>query len=157
MQTLAWCRPDEALTLRSRALEVNDGLHNLVEIVKINAASAVALAQTGQMDASEAEVVQGLALTEEAGYPGGQVWCWVARTARQMLSHDVDSATESAATVRSVVTQLHGNRFWSQIANWWVGSDAHQWPGDTTMWLEGEAAARARWLAACGGDGMSGG
>jgi hypothetical protein len=44
VQTLAWCRPAEAQQLQPRALEVNEALRNQVEIVKIRAATGVALA-----------------------------------------------------------------------------------------------------------------
>jgi tetratricopeptide (TPR) repeat protein len=47
VQTLAWCQPAEARRIGERALEINDSLRNQVEIVKIRAATAVALANLG--------------------------------------------------------------------------------------------------------------
>ena len=126
MQTLAWCRPGDAQQLQPRALEVNEALRNQVEIVKIRAATGVALAGLGEFEEADTEVGRGLTLTQQCGYPGGLVWCWVARTFGQLRQADAAAAHESAARVTAIVGDLGGNRFWSEIVNWWTGAASDQ-------------------------------
>jgi hypothetical protein len=145
VQTLAWCRPAEARQLQPRALEVNEALRNQVEIVKIRAANGVALASLGKFAEADAEIGRGLTLTEQCGYPGGLVWCWVARTFGQVRHAGAAAAREPAARVAAIVGDLDGNRFWSEIVDWWTGAVNGQ--AGATGWLDGEDAARARWMA----------
>ncbi len=145
-QTLAWCRPADARHVQGRALEVNEALHNLVEVVKIRAAAAVALVNLGDLDEADAKIGSGLTLADDCGYPGGLVWCWVARTLSRLRRSDTGGSRESAARVATITSQLQGNRFWSEITDWWTGADSRQ-PDSATRWLGGEAAARSRWLA----------
>lgn len=145
MQTLAWRRPEDALRLREQALQANGALNNLVEIVKIRAASAVAFTQTGNLAEAVPETEQGLALTHECAYPGGQVWCWVARVLHRLRAGDEPGAVEAARKVAAITDQLRGNRFWSEIASWWTQLDDGQ--ATTNIgWLGGRDAARSRWL-----------
>ncbi|MGH3866844.1 MAG: hypothetical protein ACRDQ4_12025 [Pseudonocardiaceae bacterium] len=148
VQTLAWCRPAAALDIKGRALEINEALRNLVEIVKLRAATAVALASLGHLDEAHAEIERGLTLTDECGYPGGLVWCWVARAFSGIKRCGADGGRAAAAQVATIVDDLGGNRFWSEIVGWWagVGSSDHC---SSTRWIEGQDAARARWLAFC--------
>lgn len=148
VQTLAWCRPADALDIKGRALEVNEAVRNLVEIVKLRAATAVALTSLGRPDEAHAEIERGLILTDECGYPGGLVWCWVARTFNGIKCFGADGGREAAAHVATIVDDLQGNRFWSEIAGWWAGVGGSD-RGSNTRWIEGEEAARARWLAIC--------
>lgn len=147
VQTLSWHRPEDAQQLQPRAVEVNEGLRNTVEIVKLHAATAVALANLGDLDGADTQIERGLSLAEECGYPGGLVWCWVARALNQLKRGDTDSARDSAARLVAIVSDLQGNRFWSEIVNWWVDG-AGAYPASTTGWLDGQDAAHERWLAA---------
>ena len=151
MQTLAWRRPAEAQQLQPRALEVNEALRNQVEIVKIRAATGVALAGLGEFEEADTEVGRGLAVTQQCGYPGGLVWCWVARTFGELRQADAAAAHESAARVTAIVGDLGGNRFWSEIVNWWTGAASNHRPAAVTGWLDGEDAAKARWEAVLSG------
>ena len=147
MQTLAWLRPADARDLRQRATDLNDALRNQVEIVKIHAATAVALANLGDLAGADAEIELGLTLTEDCGYPGGRIWCQVARTLAQIRRPDADASSQSAARIAAIVDELGGNRFWSEIVTWWTNpADSPQADG-TTQWLDGPDATRARWLA----------
>ncbi len=147
VQTLSWHRPEDAQQLQPRAVEVNEALRNTVEIVKLHAATAVTLANLGDLEGADTEIERGLSLAEECGYPGGLVWCWVARTLNQLKRGDTGLARDSASRLGAIVSDLQGNRFWSEIVNWWIdGSGEH--PASTTRWLDGPEAARARWLAA---------
>ncbi|MGH4014889.1 MAG: hypothetical protein ACRDSL_13415 [Pseudonocardiaceae bacterium] len=119
-----------------------------MEIVKLRAATAVALTSLGGLDEARAEIERGLTLTVECGYPGGLVWCWVARTFNRIKRYGGDGGREAAAHVAAVVDDLQGNRFWSEIVGWWVGVESSDL-GSSTRWIEGEDAARARWLAVC--------
>ncbi|MGH3797504.1 MAG: tetratricopeptide repeat protein [Pseudonocardiaceae bacterium] len=148
VQTLAWCRPADALDIKGRALEINEAVRNLVEIVKLRAAAAIALTNLGRLDEAHAEIERGLTLTGECGYPGGLVWCWVACTFNRINRFDRDGGSEAAAQVAAIVEDLQGNRFWSEIAGWWAGVGSSD-RGSSTRWIEGEDAARARWLAVC--------
>ncbi|MGH3907870.1 MAG: tetratricopeptide repeat protein [Pseudonocardiaceae bacterium] len=150
VQTLAWCRPADALDIQGRALEVNEAVRNLVEIVKLHAATAVALTGLGRLDEADTEIERGLTLAVKCGYPGGFVWCWVARTFNTIKRYGGDGGREAAAHVATVVDDLRGNRFWSQIVGWWTGAESSD-PDSSTRWIEGEDAARARWLAVCPG------
>lgn len=142
MQTAAWLQPATALGYRQAATEVNEALQNKVELVKIHAASAVAFAQSGDQEQAAAEIAHGLTLTEECGYPGGQVWCWSARVVHKLKAHDDNGAAAAADRVTAITGELLGNRFWSEITLWWTGIR----PEVHSDWLDGPDAARARWL-----------
>jgi len=150
LQTLAWNRPADALALREQALEANKALNNLVEIVKISAATAVALTQTGNLAGAAEEIERGLALTAECAYPGGLVWCWAARTFQRLHAGDQAGAAEAARTVAAVTSEIQGNRFWAEVAGWWAEAASDLPPG-SVAWLDGTEAARARWLTVCPG------
>jgi len=145
LQTLAWNRPADALAIRQQALETNKALNNLVEIVKIHAAAAVALTQTGNLAEAAEEIERGLTLTTDCAYPGGQVWCWVARTLQRLHAGDQPGAAEAARTVAAVTDELQGNRFWADVVGWWAHVSDELPPGNVA-WLDGAEAARARWL-----------
>lgn len=146
VQTLAWCRPAAALDIKERALEINEAVRNLVEIVKLRAATAVALTSLGRLDEAHAEIERGLTLTGECGYPGGLVWCWVARTFNGIARCGADGGRDAAARVAAIVDDLGGNRFWGEIAGWWVGDEGSD-HDSSTRWIGGPTAAKARWLA----------
>jgi hypothetical protein len=146
VQALSWSRPAEAQELQPHALEVNQALRSQVEIVKIHAAAAVALTNLGDLDDASAQIEAGLDLARRCGYPGGLVWCQVARALNQLKSGDHEASRDTAAQLAATVSDLQGNRFWSEIVNWWTGYTSAQ-PGGTTSWLEGEDSARSRWLA----------
>lgn len=148
VQTLAWRRHAAALDIKRRTLEINEAVRNLVEIVKLRAATAVALTSLDQLDEAHDEIELGLTLTAECGHPGGLVWCWVARTFHEIKRCGSDGGRAAVARVATIVDDLGGNRFWSEIAGWWagVGNSDH---GSSTGWIEGQDAARARWLAVC--------
>jgi tetratricopeptide (TPR) repeat protein len=145
LQTLCWSRPAEARDVQPRALEVNDALRSHVELVKIHAATAVMLASLGDPDGADDQISDGLHLAEQSGYRGGLVWCQVAAALTQLHRGDPDAARDTATRLADIVSDLHGNRFWSEIVTWWT----HDVPAasSTTSWLDGEDAARARWLA----------
>ncbi len=147
IQTLSWSRPGDAQELRPRALEVNEALHSTVELVKIHAATAVAQANLGDPAEAASQIERGLTLAQDRGYRGGLVWCEVARALNQLKRGDIAAARESAARLAAIVSDLQGNRFWSEIVNWWTGNGSAPDPASTTRWLEGEDSARARWLA----------
>jgi tetratricopeptide (TPR) repeat protein len=146
-QTLSWHRPKDAQQIQPRAVEVNEALRNTVEIVKLHAATAITQANLGDLDSADTEIERGLNLAQECGYTGGLVWCWTARTLNQLKRGDTDSARESAARLATIVSELQGNRFWSEIVNWWL-NDGGERAASSTSWLDGEQAARTRWLAA---------
>jgi tetratricopeptide (TPR) repeat protein len=148
LQTLAWSRPADALGLQPRALETNQALRNQVEIVKIHAATAVTLTNLGDPDQASTKIQAGLELTEQCGYPGGRVWCQVARALTQIRQGDQQAARHTAASLAETVTELQGNRFWSEIVNWWTNpaATATTQPA-TTTWLDGTDATRDRWMA----------
>jgi hypothetical protein len=77
----------------------------------------------------------------------GLVWCWVARAFSQLKRGGLDAARDSAARLEIIVGDLQGNRFWSNIVNWWISDGDAQPGGHSTGWLDGGQAARARWLA----------
>jgi tetratricopeptide (TPR) repeat protein len=150
MQTLSWCRPADAGQLRPRALETNQALGSKVELVKICAATAVALANLGNLDDADTQIQAGTDLTRQCGYPGGLVWCQVARAFTQLRHGDPGAATTTATALAGTVSDLHGNRFWSEIVNWWTSTAQ---PPAATGWLDGTDAAKTRWLevlASCG-------
>lgn len=145
LQTLAWRRPQDALAVRADALRVNESLSNRVEIVKVRAAAAVALIQAERFAEADQEIERGLALTRECAYPGGQVWCQVARVLHHLRTGAGPDAVQAARTVATITGELQGNRFWSEIARWWTQDDGE--PVTGIDWIGGEDAARSRWLA----------
>jgi hypothetical protein len=147
LQTLAWSRPHDAQELRPRALDVNEALHNQIEIVKIHAATAVAVTNLGDLEAADTPIENGLTLARRCGYPGGLVWCYVARAVNQLSRGDAQEARATAAQLAATVSDLRGNRFWSEIVNWRAAELDTGHPPGTTQWLDGEDSARARWLA----------
>lgn len=147
VQTLCWCRPGDAQELQGRAAEINQALRNQVEIVKIHAAAAVALTALGNVDEAETHIRDGLNLTEQCGYPGGLVWCWMARALSQIKRGNIEAARDSASRLATITEDLQGNRFWSEIVNWWLGDSSAPHPASATRWLQGEEAARRQWLA----------
>ncbi len=147
VQTLAWSQPSRAHELQPRALEVNQALRNHVEIVKIHAATAVALTNLGNLDDASAQIEAGLGVAQECGYRGGLVWCETARALNQLKRGDTEASRGSAARLAAIVNDLQGNRFWSEIVNWWTGYTSTDYPPGTTRWLDGEDAAKVRWLA----------
>ena len=147
VQTLSWCRPSDARDLQPRALELNEALRNQVEIVKIRAAAAVALTNLGDLDEAATQIDSGLSLAQQCGYPGGLVWCWTARALNQLKHASIEASRDSATRLAGIVSDLQGNRFWSEIVNWWTDDGTARHPASTTSWLEGEDAARTRWLA----------
>ena len=147
VQTLAWCRPRDALALKVRALEVNEAVRNLVEIVKLRAATAVALIGLSHFDQAYTEIEHGLTMADECGYPGGLVFCEVARTFNSIKRFDRGAGREAAQHVIAIANdRLQGNRFWGEIVGWWtgIGDDDR---GSGSRWIGGRDAARKRWLA----------
>jgi hypothetical protein len=128
-------------------MEVNEALHNQIEIVKINAATAVAMTNLGDLDAADTPIDNGLNLTQQRGYPGGLVWCYVARAVNQLRRGDTQAARDTATRLAATVSDLQGNRFWSEIVNWRAGDPDAVHQAGITQWLDGEDATRARWLA----------
>lgn len=147
VQTLAWCRPADALDIKERALEINQAVRNLVEIVKLRAATAVALSSLGRFDEADAEIEQGMTLTDECGYRGGFVWCWVAQTFNTIRRFGRDEGRAAAQRVGAIADELQGNRFWGEIVDWWVDPDSDR--DGTSRWIDDQDSARARWLAVC--------
>ena len=74
------------------------------------------------------------------------MWCQVARALNQLKGGDTSASRETAASLTATVNELQGNRFWSEIVNWWTGYSSSG-PGSTTNWLDGRDVTRARWLA----------
>lgn len=147
IQTLSWSRPADTRDLQPRALEVNEALHNTVELVKIHAATAVAETSLGNLQDADTQIGTGLRLAHECGYPGGLVWCEVARALNQLTRGEIPASRDTAARLAAIVSDLQGNRFWSEIVNWWTANGTTQHPASTTRWLDGEDSARTRWLA----------
>lgn len=147
VQTLSWSRPGDAQELWPRALEINEALHNTVELVKIHAATAVALTNLGDLDDASTHIDSGLHLAQDCGYRGGLVWCEVARALNQLSRGDAEAGRDTAARLAAIVSDLQGNRFWSEIVTWWTADGTAQHPASTTRWLDGEDSARTRWLA----------
>jgi hypothetical protein len=146
-QTMSWSRPSDELDLQPRALETNTALRNQVEVVKIRAASAVALTRTGNHADAGAQIQEGSNLAHQCGYRGGLVWCQVAQAFNQLARDDVDGARATAGALAETVSELQGNRFWSEIVNWWIDPAANgRDQAATTNWLDGIDAAKARWL-----------
>ncbi|MEU8801257.1 tetratricopeptide repeat protein [Spirillospora sp. NPDC048819] len=150
VQALAWWRPEDALGVRPLAVEINEGILNKIELVKLHAAAAVAMTNSGDHAAAEAEIERGITLTNRSGYPGGLIWCWVARAFNTRKRADLDGHADAAAQVVAISADLGGNRFWGEIARWWAVTD----PVPSTnpiRWLDGEDTTRGRWRAV-GGD-----
>ena len=147
VQTISWSRPSDEPDLQARALEANTALRNQVEVVKIRAASAVALTKAGNYDAASTQIQEGSDLARQCGYRGGLVWCQVAQAFNQLARDDIDGARATATALADTVSELQGNRFWSEIVNWWIDPAANgQEQAATTDWLDGIDAAKARWL-----------
>jgi tetratricopeptide (TPR) repeat protein len=144
VQTLAWCRPSAARELQPRALDANDALRNKVEIVKIRAATAVAMVRLGNHAEARAEIESGTELAGRCGYRGGLVWNLVARAYSELAQGDTGASRATAADLAATVRELQGNRFWSEIVNWWI-DPAGEEPGGTE-WLDAAEKARRRWL-----------
>ncbi|HEX5406901.1 MAG TPA: hypothetical protein VFX16_31895 [Pseudonocardiaceae bacterium] len=141
-QTLAWYRPSEALTVADRAREVNQEIRNQVELVKVHAAVAVAATLTYQYDRATTEIEHGLLLTQECGYPGGQIWCWAARAFLAVARSDDAGYGDAVARVEAISDELGGNRFWADIVAWWTDQVSTAGPA---QWIDGEDSARSRW------------
>jgi len=146
IQTLAWYRPHEALRLLPEARQINENISNQIELVKLHAATAVALVNQDRFEEAEQEIARGLALTAECGYPGGKVWCWSARAYSSAIRADWAEHATATTQLIQITNALGGNRFWSQIATWWNPT------GDGTTfedidWIDGTDAARRRWTA----------
>jgi hypothetical protein len=118
-----------------------------VELIKIHAAAAVALTILGDLDDATVQIEAGLDLAQQCGYRDGLVWCQVARALNQLKRGDQEASRDAAARLAATVTDLRGNRFWSEIVNWWTGYASARHPASTISWLDGEDSARARWFA----------
>lgn len=145
VQTLAWLRPSDARRLRPLAVAANESVLNKIELVKLHAATAVILTKHDDPDGAEAEIERGLALTDQCGYPGGMVWCWVARALNKARRGDHDGYHEATARIAAIVESLGGNKFWWEIARWWM--DAGDDFPSTTRWIDGEGPTKDRWKA----------
>lgn len=143
LQTLAWCRPAAALDLLTDARDVNSGIRNRVELVKLHAAAAVAHRGQGHPDLADAEIERGLALTAECGYPGGAIWCWVARAYTQLARADESGYSAAVSELQVLSDALGGNRFWVDIALSWT--EAARADDVTVQWIGGALAASERW------------
>jgi hypothetical protein len=105
------------------------------------------MAMLGNADGAEAEIEAGTDLAGQSSYPGGRVWCQVASALNKIAQGDLAAARDAAASLADTVNEVQGNRFWSEIGNWWIDPDDSTWPSDTTGWLGGRDEARSRWLA----------
>ncbi|HEX3593229.1 MAG TPA: hypothetical protein VHV74_26700 [Pseudonocardiaceae bacterium] len=148
-QTLSWEKPEDALKIATRALEVNEGIRNQVEVVKLCAATAVAWRRTGQREAANSEITHGLALAESCGYPGGKIWCLAARALIAVLDGDQKGYSRIHREIVDLTTGLGGNRFWADIVSFW-SNDGSSTPqhGVSPQWLAGLEATRRRWYDA---------
>lgn len=152
IQTLAWQRPHEALRLLPDAQRINASISNQIELVKLHAATAVALVNQARYDEAEQEIARGLTLTTDCGYPGGEVWCWSARAYNSVVRADWNEHATAAARLTQITSALGGNRFWGQIAAWWNPSD-NGTTFDDIDWIDGPEAARRRWTAIISAEG----
>lgn len=76
------------------------------------------------------------------------MWCWVARALNQLNRGDTAAAADSAARIAAIVSDLQGNRFWSEIVNWWLDDHNAQPTPSTTRWLDGKTPRKnAGWLS----------
>ena len=117
-----------------------------MELVKLHAALAVAMANQGDRDGAAAEIEAGITLTQQCRYPGGLVWCWVARTLLHVRAGDTEAARQAAREVTRLADELGGNRFWGETARRWAGLPDQ--PTDAnTQWVGGPAEAGGRWQA----------
>jgi tetratricopeptide (TPR) repeat protein len=151
VQTLEWCRPADAHALLPSAIAANEGVRNSIELVKLRAAAAVTLTNQGDLDNADAEIDHGLSLADQCGYPGGKIWCWVARAFNRLRRGDQDGYLVAVEQVVTIAGELGGNRFWGEIARWWATPPEDALPPSNTRWLGGEGAARQRWHAAGAG------
>jgi hypothetical protein len=63
----------------------------------------------------------------------------------KLKTGDEAGAVDAARRVTEITGQVGGNRFWSQIVRWWTQAADDQ--ADMTIdWLDGEEAARSRWM-----------
>lgn len=149
VQALAWSRPDDALDMLAEAREVNGAIRNRVELVKLHAAAAVAHCRLGRPHLADPEIENGLTLTGECGYPGGSIWCWVARALAGLARTDEPGYSAAVTEIHSLGERLGGNRFWTDIVRSWA--DGAVWADDVTVqWIGGVDAARERWRATVG-------
>ncbi|MDA0632134.1 tetratricopeptide repeat protein [Nonomuraea sp. MCN248] len=146
IQTLAWQRPREALRLLPDAQRINETISNQIELVKLHAATAVALVNQARYDEAEQEIARGLTLTIDCGYPGGEIWCWSARAYSSAVRASEDEHATATAHLTQITATLGGNRFWGQIAAWWNPSGNGAAFGDID-WIDGTDATRRRWTA----------
>jgi tetratricopeptide (TPR) repeat protein len=144
VQTLAWHRPSDVSRFYEKAVEVNSAIRNRIELVKLYAAKAVASAALNDYREAEEQIIRGLELTREIAYPGGEVWCWTARSFAKLRQDDLEGCGEAASHVSRVVEIVGGNRFWAEITAWWSATEDRIQP--TTRWLEGRAETRERWI-----------
>lgn len=144
VQTLAWHRPSAVLRFHERAVETNSAVRNHVELVKLHAAKAVASAAMNDYQEAEEEIARGLELTRNIAYPGGEIWCWTARTFTRLRQDDLKGCEEAASQVSRVVEAVGGNRFWAEITAWW--SSAEDLIQPATQWIEGREETRERWI-----------
>jgi hypothetical protein len=82
-----------------------------------------------------------------------RAWGRVARTLTEIKPTEIkrsgaDGGRDAAARLADIVGNLGGNRFWSEIVDWWAGVERNE-HDSRTEWLEGQDTAQARWLAAC--------
>lgn len=150
VQTLSWHRPHEVRDLYPLAAQINESIRNQVELVKLHAAHAVALTTAGNLDAATVEIESGITLTQQCGYPGGLIWCSVARTFNLVARADTAAGRDAAGRAAEIADELGGNRFWGEIAGWWTGT-IHNPAISTTHWIDGHDAAMTRWQAVAPG------
>lgn len=144
VQTLAWCHPSGVAEFYEKAVEVNSIVRNRVELVKLHAAKAVTSAALDDYQAAEEQISNGLDLTREIAYPGGEIWCWTARSFMKLRQGDLAGCEEAASQVGRVVELVGGNRFWAEITAWWSAVEDRVQP--TARWIEGRAETRDRWI-----------
>jgi hypothetical protein len=120
---------------------------NKVELVKIHAATAVTLTGLGNFGEADTQIEAGLDLAQQCGYRGGLVWCQAARVLNQLKRGDGGAGRQTAVALAATVSDLQGNRFWSEIVNWWTGNTSENQLASSTNWLDGEETTKQRWLA----------
>jgi hypothetical protein len=110
-EALCWIEPDLALDEAVLAADMNTRLGSVIELAKVEAARAVALAGLDRCDEGAAACDRALSLATTAGYPAGRGFALQAMVAVAMRAGDrarADTAyRELATTVSSLDTYIH--------------------------------------------------
>jgi transcriptional regulator with XRE-family HTH domain len=138
VEALSWTRPERARAWWERAVAVNETAGDLIELVKIHGAMAVA-ADTD--DESREHLHSGRELAHRIGYEGGVLITHVAQVFRSIVIAGETSPIEPRREVEEAVRRMNAHAYWLDIFDMWEGRSL----GSRAQWLGGAVAAGRRW------------